>query len=213
MSVADAAPLPGTAELLGLILGSSFAAGLNLYATVLIAGLVQLAGWTVLPGGLAVLAHPAVLGVAGVMFLVEFLADKIPFVDNVWDAVHTFIRPTAAAAIAVGALGGAPDAWKVGAALLAGTVALTSHGAKASTRAAANVSPEPVSNWLLSTAEDLLAGALTWLATMHPYWASAVVAVLLVLALLLVRAIVRLARTWLFDPFVESEFESPAAPS
>ena len=213
MSVADAAPLPGTAELLGLILGSSFAAGLNLYATVLIAGLVQLAGWTVLPGGLAVLAHPAVLGVAGVMFLVEFLADKIPFVDNVWDAVHTFIRPTAAAAIAVGALGGAPDAWKVGAALLAGTVALTSHGAKASTRAAANVSPEPVSNWLLSTAEDLLAGALTWLATMHPYWASAVVAVLLVVALLLVRAIVRLARTWLFDPFVESEFESPAAPS
>lgn len=213
MSVADAAPLPGTAELLGLILGSSFAAGLNLYATVLIAGLVQLAGWTVLPGGLAVLAHPAVLGVAGVMFLVEFLADKIPFVDNVWDAVHTFIRPTAAAAIAVGALGGAPDAWKVGAALLAGTVALTSHGAKASTRAAANVSPEPVSNWLLSTAEDLLAGALTWLATMHPYWASAVVAVLLVLALLLVRAIVRLARTWLFDPFVESESESPAAPS
>ncbi len=212
MSLMDAAPTPGAAELLGLILGSSFAAGLNLYATVLIAGLVQIAGWTVLPGSLGLFAHPVVLGVAGVLFLLEFLADKVPFVDNVWDAVHTFIRPTAAAAIAIGALGAAPDSWKVGAALLAGTVALTSHGAKASTRAAANVSPEPFSNWALSIGEDVLAGALTWLATTHPYWATGVVVVLLVVAVVLVRAIVRLARKWLVDSLVDAAAE-PGAPS
>jgi hypothetical protein len=210
MSV-EGVPAPGAAELLGLILGSSFAAGLNLYATVLIAGLVQLAGWTTLPGGLGLLSHPIVLGIAGFLFIVEFLADKVPFVDNVWDAVHTFIRPTAAAAIAIGAMGGAPESWKVGAALLAGTVALTSHGAKASTRAAANVSPEPFSNWLLSLGEDLLAGGLTWLATTHPYWAGAIVVVLLVVAVVLVRAIVRLAKQWLVDPFVEGASDPPAS--
>ncbi len=212
MPVFESSASPSTGELLGLILGSSFAAGLNLYATVLIAGLAQLAGWTVLPGGLSVLANPVVLGIAGVLFLVEFLADKVPFVDNAWDAVHTFIRPTAAAAIAIGALGGSPDSWKVGAALLAGTVALTSHGAKASTRAAANVSPEPFSNWLLSLGEDVLAGGLTWLATTHPYWASAIVGVLLVVAVVLVRAILRLAKKWLIDPFVEDRAD-PGAPA
>lgn len=208
----DAAPAtPALAELVGLVLGSSFAAGLNLYATVLIAGLVQLAGWTVLPGALGVLAHPAVLGVAGALFLVEFLADKVPFVDNAWDAVHTFIRPAAAALLAAGAFAGLPDGYKMGAALLAGTVALTSHGAKASTRAAANVSPEPVSNWILSTAEDLLAAGLTWLATAHPYVAAGIVVVLLVAALLLVRTIIRLARRWLFTP-LEEDAAAPAAP-
>ncbi|MBI3790620.1 MAG: DUF4126 domain-containing protein [Gemmatimonadetes bacterium] len=209
MPVTDAPAFPGAAELLGLILGSSFAAGLNLYATVLIAGLVQLAGWTTLPGTLGVLSHPAVLAIAGILFLVEFLADKVPFVDNAWDAVHTLIRPAAAALLAIGALSGLPDGWKVGAALLAGTVALTSHGAKASTRAAANVSPEPFSNWLLSTGEDVLAGGLTWLATTHPYWAAGIVVVLLVVAVVLVRTIVRLARKWLVEPLVDGE-EPPA---
>ena len=212
MHVFDAPRLPGTGELLGLILGSSFAAGLNLYATVLIAGLVQLAGWATLPAGLAILATPLVMSVAGVLFLVEFLADKVPFVDNAWDAVHTFIRPTAAAAIAIGALGAAPDSWKVGAALLAGTVALTSHSAKASARAAANVSPEPFSNWLLSIGEDLLAGGLTWLATTHPYWAGAIVAVLVVAAIVLIRTIIRLAKRWMIDPLLEptADTSSPA---
>ena len=187
-------------ELLGLILGSSFAAGLNLYATVLIVGLVQIAGWATLPVGLHVLANPVVLGVAAVLFLVEFLADKAPFVDNLWDAVHTFIRPAAAAALALGALSGASEGWKIGAMLLAGSVALTSHSAKASTRAAVNTSPEPFSNWALSIGEDLLAGFLTWLAVAHPVVATAIVTVLVVIAIVLVRAIVRLARKWLIEP-------------
>lgn len=209
-------PAPATAptalDLLGLVLGSSFAAGINLYATVLIVGLVQVAGWAVLPPGLAILSHPVVLGVAGFLFLVEFLADKIPFVDTVWDAAHTIVRPLAAAAIGFGALSQAPDGWQVGAALLAGTVALTSHGAKASTRAAANASPEPFSNWILSLGEDLLAGALTWLATMHPAIAAAVVGVLLVAAIVLIRAIVRLARRWLLDPLLDSGASPRDAP-
>ena len=195
---------PNALDLIGLVLGSSFAAGINLYATVLIVGLVQLAGWAELPAGLSILAQPVVLGVAGVMFLVEFLADKIPFVDSLWDAVHTVVRPLAAAAIAFGAFSQAPDSWQLGAALLGGAVALTSHGAKASTRAAANVSPEPFSNGILSLGEDLLAGGLAWLATTHPVAAALVVSVLMVVALLLIRAIVRLARRWLFDPLLDS---------
>ena len=111
---------PNALDLIGLVLGSSFAAGINLYATVLIVGLVQLAGWAELPAGLSILAQPVVLGVAGVMFLVEFLADKIPFVDSLWDAVHTVVRPLAAAAIAFGAFSQAPDSWQLGAALLGG---------------------------------------------------------------------------------------------
>ena len=101
------------------------------------------------------LAHPVVLGVAVTLFVVEFVADKIPYVDSVWDAVHTFIRPPAAAFLSYSAFASSvPEQWKIGAALLAGSVALTSHGAKSTARAAANVSPEPVSNWTLSIAED-----------------------------------------------------------
>jgi hypothetical protein len=189
-------------ELIGLVLGSSFAAGLNLYATVLIVGLIQVAGWATLPAGLHVLANPVVLAVAGVLFLLEFLADKVPYVDNLWDAVHTFIRPAAAAALALGALSGSSEGWKIGAMLLAGSVALTSHGAKASTRAAVNASPEPFSNWILSVGEDLLAGFLTWLAVAHPVVATVTVVVLVVIAIVLVRTIWRLARKWLVEPLV-----------
>ena len=202
--VPESSTAPSALELLGLVLGSSFAAGINVYATVLIIGLVQVAGWATLPAGLVILSHPVVLGVAALLCLVEFLADKIPFVDTLWDAAHTIVRPLAAAAIGFGALSQAPDGWQVGAALLAGTVALTSHSAKASTRAAANVSPEPFSNWILSLGEDLLAAALTWLATTHPVIAVGVVGVLLIAAVLMIRAIVRLACRWLLDPLLDS---------
>ncbi len=94
------------------------------------------------------LAHPWVLGIAIALYAIEFLADKIPYVDTVWDAIHTLIRPPAAALLAYSAAGAAPPEWRWGAALLAGGVALTSHGTKASTRAAANTSPEPFSNWM-----------------------------------------------------------------
>ena len=128
-------------ETLGYALGTSFAAGLNLYATVAAAGLFQRFGIIHLPEPLQVLAHPVVLGLAVALFLIEFIADKVPYVDSVWDAVHTFIRPPAAAFLSYSAFaGGVPEQWKIGAALLAGSVALTSHGAKATTRAAANTS-------------------------------------------------------------------------
>lgn len=174
-------------ETLGFSLGTSFASGLNLYATVAAVGLFQRFGIIQLPPSLQVLANPIVLGVAIILFLVEFIADKIPYVDTAWDALHTFIRPPAAAILAYSAFGQVPEEWKIGAALLAGSVALTSHGAKATTRAAANTSPEPVSNWTLSVLEDGLAVFLAWLSATHPILAAAIVVVLVIIAVLLIR--------------------------
>jgi len=182
-------------ETLGFALGTSFAAGLNLYATVAAAGLFERFGIVHLPEPLQVLAHPMVLGLAIALFVIEFVADKIPYVDSVWDAVHPFIRPPAAAFLSYSAFaGGVPEQWKIGAALLAGSVALTSHGAKATTRAAANVSPEPVSNWTLSLVEDSLAVFLAWLAATHPLLTAAVVTVLVILAVLLIWRLFRYFR-------------------
>ncbi|MDQ3138833.1 MAG: DUF4126 domain-containing protein [Gemmatimonadota bacterium] len=182
-------------ETLGFALGTSFASGLNLYATVAAAGLFERLGIVHLPEPLQMLAHPVVLGIAVALFVVEFIADKIPYVDSVWDAVHTFIRPPAAALLSYAAFaGGVPEQWKVGAALLAGSVALTSHSAKATTRAAANVSPEPVSNWALSLAEDSIAVFLAWLAATYPVLTAGVVAVLVILALLLIWRLFRFFR-------------------
>lgn len=164
---------------LGLALGAGFSSGLNLYATVATLGLLERFGVIHLPDSLHGLSHPAVLILAIVLYLVEFFADKIPYVDSIWDAVHTFIRPPAAAILAYSAAGAAPAEWRWAAALLAGGVALTSHGTKASTRAAVNSIPEPISNWALSFGEDLLAVWLTWMSTAHPY-----VTVVLVVALL-----------------------------
>lgn len=172
-------------ETLGLALGAGFSSGLNLYATIVTLGLLQRFGVIHLPQQLQVLAHPWVLGIAIALYVLEFLADKIPFVDTVWDAIHTVIRPPAAALLAYGAAGAAPPEWRWGAALLAGGVALTSHGTKASARAAANASPEPFSNWTLSFGEDVLAVSLTWLATVHPVASIVVVTLLIVLAVFL----------------------------
>ncbi len=155
-------------QMLGFVLGASFASGLNLYATVATLGLLQRYQVIHLPASLEVLAHPLVLGIALTLYVVEFFADKIPWFDTVWDAIHTFIRPPAAALLAYVAVGSVPDAWKISAALIAGTIAFTSHGAKASTRAAVNVSPEPFSNWLLSFSEDGIAVFLSWMAVTHP---------------------------------------------
>jgi hypothetical protein len=173
-------------ETLGFALGTSFASGLNVYATVAAAGLFQRLGIVQLPDSLQILANPFILGIAIVLFLIEFIADKIPYVDSVWDAVHTFIRPPAAAVLAYSAFGQVPEEWKVGASLLAGGVALTSHGAKASTRAAANTSPEPVSNWALSLLEDGVAVFLVWLAAEHPILTAGIVVVLVIIAVFII---------------------------
>jgi uncharacterized protein DUF4126 len=181
-------------ETLGLALGAGFSSGLNLYATIATLGLLQRFGVIRLPEQLQVLAHPWVLGIAIALYVIEFLADKIPLVDTVWDAIHTVIRPPAAALLAYGAAGAAPPEWRWGAALLAGGVALTSHGTKASTRAAVNASPEPFSNWALSFGEDALAVWLTWLATVHPTATIVVVSILLVIAAFLIFHLFRFLR-------------------
>jgi hypothetical protein len=179
---------------LGLALGTSFAAGLNLYATLLTAGLLHRFGVVQLPASLDLVAHPAILVIAGVLFVVEFVADKVPWVDTAWDLVHTLIRPLAAAVLAIAGTAGVDPVWQLGAGLLAGSVALTSHGAKASTRAAVNASPEPLSNWILSFTEDGVAIGLTWLAITHPVITSVVVFLLLIVAVLLIRFLFRFVR-------------------
>jgi hypothetical protein len=181
-------------ETLGLALGAGFSSGLNLYATVATLGLLQRYGVLQLPPALQVLSHPWVLGIASALYLVEFLADKIPYFDTIWDAVHTFIRPPAAALLAYAAAGAAPAEWRWGATLLAGGVALTSHGTKASARAAVNTSPEPFSNWILSFGEDVLAVWLTWMATAHPLATTMIVVALVAASAALLYYLFRFAR-------------------
>jgi hypothetical protein len=181
-------------ETLGLVLGAGFSSGLNLYATVATLGLLERFGVIHLPPALHALAHPAVLGIAVVLYLVEFFADKIPYVDTAWDAIHTFIRPPAAAFLAYSAAGAASTEWRWAAALLAGGVALTSHGTKASARAAVNTTPEPLSNWALSFGEDVLAVWLTWMATAHPVATTVVVVALVALSAFLLFHLFRFAR-------------------
>jgi len=181
-------------ETLSLVLGAGFSSGLNLYASVATLGLLQRFGVIQLPEHLRILSHPVVLGIAAVLYLLEFLADKVPYIDSIWQAVHTFIRPPAAALLAFGATAAAPDAWRWGAALLAGGIALTSHGTKASARAAVNMSPEPFSNWALSLGEDVLAVWLIWFATAHPMAAIIVVSVLFGVSLFLLYHLFRFLR-------------------
>lgn len=186
-------------EALGLALGAGFSSGLNLYATVATLGLLQRFGIIHLPPPLETLSHPIVLGVAIALYAIEFFADKIPYLDTIWDSLHTFIRPPAAAVIAYGAAGAVSPEWRWAAALLAGGVALTAHGTKASTRAAVNTLPEPFSNWALSFGEDLLAVWLTWFATAHPVASVVVVGALLILCAYLLYHLFRFVRRSLAD--------------
>jgi hypothetical protein len=182
-------------EALGLALGAGFSSGLNLYATVATLGLLQRFGVIELPSSLQILAHPIVLGIALALYAIEFFADKIPYFDTIWDSLHTFIRPPAAAVIAYGATGAVSPEWRWAATLLAGGVALTAHGTKASTRAAVNTVPEPFSNWALSFGEDLLAVWLTWFATKHPVASVVIVVALLLLCLFLLYHLFRFLRS------------------
>lgn len=158
-------------KLLGVALGLATLAGVNLYLTVFVTGLAVHMQWVVLPPALHelnVLSDPIIIGVAGFLYLIEFFADKIPWVDTAWDAVHTFIRPVGAAALAVAALGNTHPVFEIVAALVAGGMALTSHVAKAGIRLVANTSPEPVSNIGLSLAEDGIVCAGLGLLAWHP---------------------------------------------
>jgi len=182
-------------DALGLAFGAGFSSGLNLYATIATLGFLQRFGVIHLPASLQVVAHPVVLGLAVALYVIEFFADKIPYVDTIWDTVHTFIRPPAAALIGYGAASSVAPEWRWAAALLAGGVALTAHGTKASTRAAVNTVPEPFSNWVLSFGEDLLAVWLTWFATAHPIASIVAVAALLILCAYLLYHLFRFVRS------------------
>jgi len=187
-----------TIALLGSSLGLGFLAGIRLYATVLAIGLAvrfQLLHLHEGMRGLEVLADWRILTLAGVAFLAEFFADKIPLVDTAWDAIHTFIRPVGAALLAATALGDVDPTLRTSLALLTGGVALTSHSGKAATRAVVNHSPEPFSNVALSLAEDAMVPAGIWLATAHPVITLCLVVVAVVLTVIFIRLAVNALRS------------------
>ncbi len=166
---------------LSLALGTAWTSGINLYATVSVLGLLQKFGAAKLPGGLDVLDNWWIIGVAGGLYLVEFFADKIPYVDSVWDVAHTFVRVPAGAIVAYAATSDLDPSIYIPAALLGGGFAFSSHGTKAALRVGANLSPEPVSNWALSLFEDVVAFAGTILAVFAPI----IIAVVLVIFFIL----------------------------
>jgi|SRR5215831_4234467 len=181
----------GGADLVGLIVAASFAAGLNVYATVATLGLLSHTGVTALPPALHLLSSWWIIGAAGVLFLVEFFADKVPAFDLLWNALQTFVRIPVAALIAYGATSQLSPEKQVLATVAGGLIALAAHGGKTAARAAVTPSPEPMSNIALSMGEDVLAVSLTWFATRHPILASAIVLVFLVAIIVLIRWVVR----------------------
>ncbi len=154
---------------LSLALGTAWTSGINLYATISVLGLLQRFGGIKLPGGLDVLDNWWIIGFAVGLYVVEFVADKVPYVDSVWDVIHTFIRVPAGVIVAYAATADLDPAVYIPAALLGGGFAFASHGTKAALRAGANLSPEPVSNWVLSIVEDIIAFAGTFLAVFAPF--------------------------------------------
>jgi hypothetical protein len=179
---------------LGRTLGFSLTSGVNLYATVAILGLAARYDWVPLPPQYEVFANEWIIGLSLVLYAVEFIADKIPWVDTLWDTVHTFVRPVGGALVAMGTVGDASPTYEVVMALLGGAIAAGSHFTKASTRVAANASPEPFSNWALSFFEDLFVLGLGMLALKYPLAAFAVTLLILLTIVLAVRWIVRTLR-------------------
>jgi hypothetical protein len=182
---------------LGRTMGFSFAAGINLYATVAILGLASRYNWVSLPPQFRAFDNDMVIGVAILLYVVEFVADKIPWFDSIWDAVHTAIRPIGGAVIAVTTLGDASPTTEALVGLLGGTLAAGSHFSKAGTRALANTSPEPFTNWILSLGEDVFVVSLGFIALKYPVAAAIVVAVAVVMIVVFATWIVRgLRRRW-----------------
>lgn len=184
----------GTLEALTLAMGTAWTSGINLYATVAVLGIAGQAEMIQLPENLQVLMHPAVIAVACTMYVIEFFADKVPYVDNGWDVLHTFIRVPAGAILAARSLGTMNPALELVALLAGGTVALAAHGTKATTRLAINVSPEPVSNWIASISEDLTVLASIWMIFNHPIVMLLLLLVFFTLAVWLVPKIFRFAK-------------------
>jgi hypothetical protein len=201
-----------TTQLLAIAAALGWASGLRLYLVVFLTGMAGALGWVELPAGLRVLQHPAMLGASGFMLFVEFFADKIPGLDTLWDLVHTLVRIPAGAALAAAVFGADQETWAVVAALMGGTLAATSHIAKATTRAALNTSPEPFSNVLMSLAGDTVVPVALWLSWAHPvaFFAALAVALVVMLALTwmlarFLRALVRRVTGWFYPGVPENK--------
>ncbi len=192
------------ASTLALVLGVGWASGINLYAAIAVLGFAGATGNLELPAELETIQDPLVIGIACLMYVVEFFADKTPGVDSAWDTVHTFIRIPAGAMLAAGAVGDVTPALEIGAGLLGGSMAMGSHFTKASTRLLINTSPEPFSNWGASISEDLMVFGGLWAMLNHPWTFLGLMLVFIVLVIWLlpklwrvVRAVFRRIGTWL----------------
>ena len=194
-----------TVAAIALMMGASWASGINLYATILVLGWLGSTGQTTLPPDLMMLTEPSVMLVAGLMYFIEFFVDKIPGVDTGWDAIHTFIRIPAGALLAAGAAQGLEigQSAELVALLLGGGLAATSHATKAGSRVLINTSPEPFSNWTASIGEDITVIGALWVALNHPWWFLAALLLFIALAVWLLpkiwralKMIVRKIRSW-----------------
>ncbi len=181
-------------QLAALIAATSFAAGLNVYATVATLGLLARAQVLRLPPSLHVVETWPVIAICVAMFVIEFFADKIPAFDLIWNALHTFVRVPVAALLAYGAAAQLPPAAQVISAVAGGTIALAAHGGKFAARAAVTPSPEPFSNMALSVGEDVIAVGLTWFATTHPIVAAMITLAFLIVIVVVIRFIIRAMR-------------------
>jgi Domain of unknown function (DUF4126) len=197
------------ANITALVVAASFAAGLNIYATVLTLGILARTQWVELPPGLDSLGHTWILVVCAIMFAMEFVADKIPAFDLVWNALHTVIRVPIAALVAYHASSQLTPQMQILATAIGAAVALAAHGSKTALRAAVTPSPEPVSNIALSTAEDAVAIGLTWFATHHPVVAASIAVVTLAGAALAARALLRAIQRPLRKLFGTEQEEKP----
>jgi Domain of unknown function (DUF4126) len=183
-----------TPQLLAIAAALGWASGLRLYAVVFLTGIAGFLGWVDLPTGLKLLQSPVMLGASGLMLFVEFFADKIPGIDTLWDTIHTVVRIPAGAALAAAVFGADQSSWAMAAALMGGTLAATSHVAKATTRAALNTSPEPFSNIAMSLVGDSVVPASLWLSWEHPTVFCVVLAVAVVLSIVLIWVLGRFLR-------------------
>jgi hypothetical protein len=184
----------GTIEALSLAMGTAWTSGINLYATVAALGIAGRAEMIQLPPELQVLTHPAVIAIAFIMYIIEFFADKVPYVDSGWDALHTFIRVPGGAILAAKSLGDMNPALELAAVLAGGTVALAAHGTKAAMRLAINTSPEPFSNWTASFTEDIAVLGSIWMIFNHPILLLILILIFLALVVWLVPKLFRVAK-------------------
>lgn len=205
---------------LALVMGVGWASGLNLYAAVAVLGLAGVTGNVELPPGLEVLQNPLVIAAAGLMYVVEFFADKTPGVDTAWDTLHTFIRIPAGVLLAAGAVGDVTPALQISAGLVGGAMATGSHFTKASSRVLINTSPEPFSNWAASISEDVMVLAGIWAMLNHPLLFVILMIVFIALVIWLLPKLWRLAGAvfrrvggWLGLVKKKSSSSAPQSPS